>query len=223
MKLKTILGGIALAIIVAGCSTTTPPTKFESKLFEIQTNYVDKIAYQTNVVWQTNPVVSTFYTTNAQNIVIPVYQTNLIPLPFPQLVTITQHIPDYIYSQGTNAQVLRDTAGAIGNLAAPGVGGPIASGIVGLGLALWQWVRNRKSTAAASSLVQAVQVGRQLLQAVPSGPQIDAQYKKWLFDNQKALGVLPVVMDLVDRVVDTDAARQVTDQIRQGVVAATKP
>lgn len=226
MKTKTslmALGALMLIAAIIAISCTSTPTRLETKLFDIQTNYVDAVILRTNVIWTTNTFTVTKTVTNENNVVVPVFVTNAIPVPLYSVTTITQQVPTYVFSQGTNAQGVKDTAAAIGNIAMPGVGGPIAGGVAGLILAGWQWFRNRKSTAAAASGVQAVEVARNLVKSLPNGATYDAAYVQWLQRHQVELGVLPQVLDLMKTTLDTNSTRQTTDQIKAAVAAATKP
>jgi hypothetical protein len=188
--MKKLLIPALLASILIGCSTSTPPTKTEQKLFTITTNYVPEIVV----------------VTNSGQVVTQVVQT-----------------PSYTYAPGPGGDAVKGVAGTIGNIASPGVGGPIASGIVGLGLALWAWVRGSKQSAVANNLGQAIEVARELIKSLPNGTAIDSTYTTWLQQHQSEAGVIPQVLDILDKTVDTPLAKQTADQLRAALAAIQSP
>lgn len=187
---------ISAALIILGCSTT-PPTKTEQALFNITTNYVPVLTLQTNIVDKTNIVV------------VPVYTTNVL----------------YTYDVKTNGlpATLTGVAATIGNIAAPGVGGPIAGAVIPSLLAIWAWVRGSKKSAVANNLAQSIETTRQLIKTLPNGPAIDDQLTSWMQQHQAEVGVLPQVLDILDKTVDTPAAKEASDQIRAALATLQNP
>lgn len=217
-------GAIIAVAMLIGCAST-PPTAFEQKLFNVQTNYYPIIVVQTNTVTLTNTVVKQVEVTNAVGIVIPQYFTNTITVPVPVLQTQIVQIPAYTYLPGTNgtAQSIKDTAGLIGTIVAPGVGGPIATAIVGLILAGWSWVRGSKASATANNLAQTIETARELIKTLPNGATIDATLTNWMQQHQAEAGVLPQVLDILEANVDNQAARQAAEQLKAALAALQTP
>lgn len=140
-----------------------------------------------------------------------------------QVVTQFAQIPAYTYSPGPGGDAIKGVAGTIGNVAAPGVGGPIATGIVGLGLALWSWIRGSKQSATANNLAQAIEVARELIKSLPNGAALDSTYTTWLAQHQAEAGVLPQVLDILDKTTDNPLAKQTSDQLRAALAALQSP
>lgn len=224
MKALTLSSVIFAALVIIGCSTT-PPTALESKLFSVTTNYYPQLVTVTNTAYRTNTVIETVTTTNKIGVVVTVPFTNFVTVPVTQLSTQIVQIPAYTYAVPTNgpAAAAQGVAGTIGNIAAPGVGGPIASGIVGLGLALWAWIRGSKQSATANNLAQTIEVARELLKSLPNGTGLDNQLTSWMQQHQAEAGVLPQVLDILDKTVDNPQAKTVSDQLRAALAALQSP
>lgn len=181
---------VFIAALLIGCSTSTPPTKTEQKLYTVVTNYYP----------------------------VPVVVTNS-----GQAVTQFVQTPAYTYNPGPGGEAAKSAAGAIGNIAAPGVGGPIASGAVGLLLAAWAWFRGSKQSATANNLAQTIEVARELLKSIPNGAGLDGQLTTWMVQHQADAGVLPQVLDILDKTVDNSEAKTVSDQLRAALAAIQSP
>lgn len=222
MKTLTLSTIIFAALVIIGCSTT-PPTALERKLFNVTTNYYPELVTVTNTAYRTNTVIETVTTTNKVGVVVTVPFTNFITVPITQLTTQVVQVPAYTYAKGPTGEAAQGVAGTIGNIAAPGVGGPIASGIVGLGLAAWAWIRGSKKSATANNLAQTIEVARELLKSLPNGAGLDNQLTSWMQNNQAAAGVLPQVLDILDKTVDNPQAKTVSDQLRAALAALQSP
>lgn len=214
---------IALAILI-GCSST-PPTAFEQKLFNVQTNYYPVLVVQTNTVTQTNTVVQVVQVTNVTGVITPINVTNTFTVPVVQVQTQVVQKEEYVYLDRTNgpASSIKGAAGVIGNLAAPGVGGPIATAVVSLILAGWQWVRSSKSNSTANNLAQTIETARELIKTLPNGSQIDTTLTTWMQQHQAEAGVLPQVLQILSDNVDNQAARQTADQLKAALAALQTP
>ncbi len=140
-----------------------------------------------------------------------------------QVVTQFVQMPAYTYAPGPGGEAAKGAAGAIGNIAAPGVGGPIASGAVGLLLAAWAWFRGSKQSATANNLAQTIEVARELLKSLPNGAGLDNQLTTWMQQHQAEAGVIPQVLDILDKTVDNPAAKQTADQLRAALAAIQSP
>jgi hypothetical protein len=208
----------ALTLIgLSGCASA--PTKLEQGLFDIKTNYVPVVVLQTNTVWQTNSVVETRTLTNAQNVVIPFYVTNTVTLPSYSLVTVTQQIPQYEYLPGAGSSNATAIGGSIGNIASPGIGGPIATAVLGLVFGAWRWWRSSRSTATAANTAQVVEVARDLLKTLPNGQSYDAVLVNWMQGHQAEAGVTAEILDILAKNVDSDAAKETVKQLQSALTA----
>lgn len=214
--LSTLLASI-IVIGMAGCAST-PPSKFESSIFDIKTNYIPTITFQTNTVWRTNVEVQTITVTNPVGVVVPQYVTNFIPVATPVVTQVSNAVPAYDYQQGAAAEQMKQSAATIGNLIAPGIGGPIAYFGLGLILTGLGWFRSSKrANTLAGNFGQVVETARELLKTIPDGQKYDAALVQWMQQHQAEEGVLQSVLGLLrDRVNNADAqiaARQIADTI----------
>jgi len=175
----------ALPLLLWLASCRTTPTPTEQHFFDIKTNYVPHVVVITNA----GPTI-----------------TNIL--------TITNLVPEYVFTPGTNATKAGEIGRAIGEPF--GVGGIVATVIAGLfaGWAEWRNRRNQsKSAALAGVLVQAIETGSEILKTTPQGAGLDAQWKQWMMTNQRNAGVLTAVLDLLDDVVDNESAREVAAKL----------
>lgn len=222
-KISVTVIVMAALLLLAGCAGT-PPTKFDTTVFEIKTNYVPSVVNQTNTVWKTNEVYTTVTVTNSDHVLVQQYATNYIPVPQLVIQTITNIIPVYDYQQGSNAAKIKETAAAVGNIVAPGVGGPIAGAITGLLLTGYGWFRSSKRSATiAGNLAQVVEASREVLKTVPNGNVYDAKMVEWMQNHQAEAGVLQDVIALLGKSVNNADAQVVAKQINDAVSALTKP
>lgn len=210
-----------IAILFSGCAGT--PTKFEQKIFDIQTNYVPVLVLKTNTVWQTNTEVKTITVTNTQGVIVPMTVTNTVTIPQYSLVTVTQQIPQYEYKPSAMAMSAQATAGTIGNLAAPGVGGSIATGMFGLILAGWSWLRSSRATKTAINSSQVIETMRELLKTMPNGKQYDAVLTQWMQQHQADAGVLSNVLDILENNVSNNDAKNVVQQLQSALTELQLP
>jgi len=74
----------------------------------------------------------------------------------------------------------------------------------------YRQVRNRKVNEA---LIQGVETARAVLETTPQGQAADAQFVKWLMEDQKEAGVFTIVSTLIDRLSDNPAAKMTTQEI----------
>lgn len=222
-----IAAGIA-CLYLAGCTTTPTPTKWETKFFDIQTNYIPKIVVITNVVPATNVVEQVVYKTNQVDQyhleIVPVTNTLVETVLRTNVVSLTNQVEIYHYTPGTNAAMV---GGIAGTAAAPfGWGGVVGTGMAGL-FAAWAAYRNRQnaaraaglgvdyaqSQATAAALAQIIETGRQVLQTTPQGQAIDAQWKQWMIQHQVETGTIQNVLGLLNNVVDEASAKVVASQL----------
>src|SRR5437764_15037661 len=105
--------------------------------------------------------------------------------------------------------------GSIINTFAAGVGSIVALAVGELYHGYRQ-VRNRKVNEA---LVQGVETARAVLTTTPQGKAADAQFVKWLMDQQREAGVFTTVSDLVEQVTDNPIARPTAPERAQRIQA----
>jgi hypothetical protein len=175
---------VIFAALIIGCATA-PPTRWEQKLFTIQTNVV----YVTNVI----PVID--YVTNDANFVV--VRTNWVQR--------TDVVETYDMKPGPNADAIVETGRVVGNIAGGwgGIVGTVLAGVFGL----WASLRSRKSNQTAAVLTQIIETGRAILQTTPQGQQLDEKWKTWMISHQAETGVITEVMKLVNSVVDEPTAK----------------
>lgn len=216
---------ISVAALILGCSTATPPTKTEQALFDIRTNTYPVIVVQTNTVLLTNSVTKIIEITNQVGIVVPQFVTNTVTIPVPMLVTSVVQTQDYTFTPKTNGlpAVASGVAGTVGNLVAPGIGGPIAGAIVPFGLAIWAWFRGSKKSATANNLAQTIETAREIIKSLPNGAAIDNQFTAWMQSHQAEAGVIPQVLDILNTTVDNQAAKETADQLKAALAALQTP
>lgn len=179
----------------------------------VVTNQVPQFTEETVVVLETNAVtgevlnrvqivpVETGRLRVLETNFVPVYETNYVQVPVTNLVA----------KPGAES-VIQGTA-TIVNTFAPGLGSLVALALGGLYHGYRQ-VRNRKVNEA---LVQGVETARAILETTPQGQAADAQFLKWLMENQKAAGVFTVVSGLVDELSDNPAAKLTAQEILERI------
>lgn len=214
---------VALASGLLVSCQTGPPSRLESKFFDITTNYVPQVVVVTNVT----PV----YLTN----VVTIQQTNVMVdkrvevYPVTNLTTLityktnyelaTNYIPAYTFTPNTNAATVVETGKAAGDLF--GFGGIVAA-ILGGAFGLYGKMRSTKALNTAGVLAQVIQVGRDILKTTPQGQALDSQWKNWMIQHQLETGVIQQVVGLLDRVVDDESAREVAAEIAK-LIQTPKP
>jgi len=217
----TAVGGLS------GCSTLDRAYRQDvtwSDVPEVQvftntvvvTNVVPQVVEKTSIVFVTNnvsgavsgyvarePVATNMVVAMSTNFV-PVFFTNIVQVPVTNLVARPE------------AEAAIGAAGSVINSFAPGIGSIVALALGGLYHGYRQ-VRNKKVNEA---LVQGVETARAVLTTTPQGRAADAQFVKWLMDNQKEAGVFATVSGLVDELSDNPAAKMTAQEIGQRVQQA---
>lgn len=200
-----ILIPFTLAIMLVGCSqfgaNPPAPTKFEEGLFNVQTNFVPQVVYQTNVVDKTNIVVT----------------------------MVTNQVPAFTMTPGAGAQTVAQTAGSIGNAVLPGIGDAVSMGVLAL-VGLWGHLRSYKGgktlatqQATSAALVQEVQTIRNFIKTIPSGAKYDTAITAWLQKHQVETGSATQVLQLIRDDVSDPHAQIAANEILSAVKAATTP
>lgn len=208
-----ILAGILFLIV--GCSS--PPTKFETRLFDVQTNRFPIIELKTNVIQITVFNTNMVYTTNSPEKVTAqptvattnIWQTNV--------VWITNGFEEaYSYRPGARAREVQETAGAVGNLF--GVGGIVTTGIGAL-LALWAQMRSSRRYTTAATLAQTIETLRVFMRSLPNGTAYDTAFVQWMQSQQMNAGVVQQVVDLLQREVSNPDAKEAAREVSEIITA----
>lgn len=180
---------------LSGCkalSGQSPPSGIEGQFFDVQTNWVEKVNYQTNTVLVTNVVPVNM--TNEIGKVIVV--TNEVIVPQYELTTVTNFIESYQFTPGTNTLAsVKDTSGIIDTYA-PGVGSLAGGIVIGL-LALWGKLRSYKKTGTV--LAQNIESIREFVKTLPNGEKYDQAIVEFIRDHQRETGTLDAIVKLLER------------------------
>lgn len=216
------MGLIGLMGLITGCASTfgaspSAPSKFESLVFNTQTNYIT----QTNVVTKTvtNQVTETVTVTNSQNLVIPIVQTNQVV----QTVTVTNtvQVPQYIETPKASVTTGVQVAGGIANTFAPGVG-TIASSALAALLGFWGYLRSSKLQQANDTtavLAQNIESILEVVQALPNGSAMANTIKTFIAQHQAEAGVVQQVVQVLENDVSNPDAKTAAQQIINAVNA----
>lgn len=218
IKLSALLISVLGLLFFAGCQT--PPTKVEKRFFDVETNYVPALHWQTNTV----PV----YTTN----LVTVLQTNIVAGGPPQVVTLTNEVRNvtwqtnvaqvtvtneqYRLTPNDTAKQIETIGGTVGNLF--GVGGIVSTALAGI-FGAWASFRSSRRYQTAATIAQNVQDIRSFIQKLPNGAAYDAALTKWIAAHQAEAGVTDQVLQLLQNEVSNQDAQYAAEQIRNTLAA----
>lgn len=194
LKLSLACTLAAAVIAFAGCGTfgsnPSPPSKLESGIFNVTTNYVPVVvpvtSYRTNVVEVTQTVTNTA----GGSVTLTNWTTNVVT----SVVTQTNLQPQYNYTPGAGAQTATGVVTGIGNIF--GVGGMAGTALGGL-LSIWGWLRSTKNYATAANTAQVVETLRQFIQSLPNGSAYDTALTNFMTQHQSEAGVLANVTQIL--------------------------
>lgn len=234
-KVSILLGSLAVAVgLIAGCSTT--PTALDRTFASVQTNYVPVLVVHTNVLTltETNTIIQVVTRTNEVGMPVPVWLTNTITQVTFQtnVVLATNQTPVYTLTPNQTSAAIAGTAGALANLAAPGLGTLVTGGILGL-LSIFLGFRNRQLsgqtdvlTQAAGVLAQTIETGREIMSSTPQGQKAADAFTAWMVTHQAETGTIAEITKIVkastDNVQAQAAANQILALIGQGPTPPTK-
>ncbi len=207
----TAILAIVVSVLFQGC--ISPPSPWESKYYNVETNYVDVVVTRTNIVPITN--VFNVVITNTENFVIT-NETKIVSYTT-NIYNLTNVVPiSYQFSPSTNATEIAKTAGDVSNLVAPGTGG-LVTAIVGGLFGIWGTMRSRKYQNTAGVLAQGIEVYGEVVKTLKgiNGKDLDAEVKSWLQQNQAETGVIESVLVLLKNTVDNPQAKEVASQIQK--------
>lgn len=225
LKYTAALSILTVLVLLAGCKGG-PPSALERRLFNTETQYVPHVIVQTNIEWFTNvqpiitPVPHYLVVTNAG---IPSLSTNwyfstnyeAFVVAGTTFITQTNIEERHIFSVKPETQEAVSAVGTVVNSFVPGLGGLIGIALTGAA-GIYARLRSRKANEA---LVQGVQTGREIINAISTDPSIDRAYKDWLEKHQKELGVFTLVSGLVEKFRDKPAAKEDA----RAIVSETSP
>lgn len=197
LALSLALACLASLILVPGCKTPSP------YLFDPVTNVVAETA---------RPYVTNFIVTYVTNPVTQVVVTNSVE----KVVWITNTVLEVSYAPSTNATNIAGTAGGVSGIVAPGTGGLVEAGLLGLlTLAAGFWrhrlvvkrlsdeseasVEEQKTIGAnlAKALTYTIENYRDVILKLPNGEVIDTKLMNEAQKAQTALNVAALVADAI--------------------------
>jgi hypothetical protein len=186
MKLL-VLPVVVLLLMLAGCSTTKPPTHVENTFFTVVTNYVPIVVPQVVIV--TNEAGTAWHT---------------------NLVYLTNWAEGYDFAPNTNATAVIETGTAIGNFF--GVGGLVGTILAAL-FGMWAKMRGNSALKTAGVLAEIIEAGRKVLASTPQGASLESNWVAWMSKHQTETGVILEVAKLLKQVVNNETAKKVADQL----------
>ena len=221
------LAAFALALVLVGCATSSTPTAFERKFFDVQTNYVPHVElvthYLTNTVPVTNYLQVTSTVTNQVGVTVPVtnfvpvtaYQTNVVSVS----AAVTNQTEQYTLTPNATAKATAAVTGTASNLAAPGIGGLVSSGVLGI-FGLWASYRNRQFakkndvlSQSAGALAQIIETAREVMSTTPQGTQAANALTQWMVGHQAETGTITAISNIVKSSVDNEEAQKAASEI----------
>ena len=226
----TALALLAALAIITGCSTT--PTALDRTVATVQTNYLPTLALQTNVVTlvQTNVVIQTVTVTNAVGVPVPIFTTNANTITTYQtnVVLTTNQVPTYSLTPSPTATGVATLAGSATNWFAPGTGGLVTSGLLGL-LSIFLGYRNRAMNGqntvlsqAAGVLAQTIETGRAVMAAGGAGQKAADAFTAWLVSHQAETNTIGTITQIVKSATNNVEAQAAANQIL-ALIGQTQP
>lgn len=221
MKLIALTGTCALALVIIGCSST--PTALDRTFSNVETNYVPRLVLQTNIITltQTNTVIETVTRTNEIGIPTPIFITNSTTYVTyaTNLVVATNLVPQYVLTPNTNVTATIGVVGEVANIFAPGVGGLVTSGLLGL-LSIFLGIRNRQFAGKNSVLIQSagvlaqiIETGREVLAKEPQGQRAADAFTQWMITHQAETQTIAKISEIVKVATNNAEAKAAADQI----------
>jgi len=213
-RLVTVIGAIGLASLatfsvatVTGCGT--PPTKLETRFYDIDTNLLPRVVWVTNEIvrggaggarggWERGEAEGARGEGSTELGAAPVYQTNV--------TLVTNYDEAYTYTPNERARTVSAVAGAGAGLLGPI--GELVTLLCAGAFGVWGQLRSSRATRVAGVLAQVIETGRAVLQASPQGQKLDEQWKNWMITHQAQQGVIEDVVKLLGTVVDDGTAKE---------------
>ncbi len=145
-----------------------------------------------------------------------VLQTNFVTLPL--VVTNTYSVTNQSMVPNQNSQAVAQTAGAITNLIAPGIGG-VVTGAIAMLASLWGKMRSSKNTSIG--LAQGIETIREFIKSLPNGTNYDNAITSWLQGHQVETGVANQVLDILANDVSNPEAAAAAREIASTISTPT--
>ena len=219
IKIISLIAASTACLVIVGCSllgaTPTAPTALESKLYDVQTNYVPVPVMVTNQVQTTNTVTLTNTVTQAVTV------TNVV-VSTPVVTTQTNETPTYTWTTKAGVTQGVQTGESLVNTFVPGVGGMIGTGLFAL-LSLWGYLRSSKLGDTSSALAQEVEAIREFIKTLPSGANYDQAITSFLQSHQVEAGVASQVLTILSKDVSNPEAAAAAKEIATAVTVASAP
>lgn len=217
LSISTICGLIVIVFALTGCkffgADPAPPTAFENRFFDIQTNLVPRQFFKTNFIDVPVPVF--VLKTNELDEITQL--TNTVIVKQVEILTLTNLHEVYDWSPKTN-QVYVQGAGAVANIVAPGSGGLVV-GLLTAGLAAWGKLRSRKKTGDV--LVQNIESILEFVDTVPNGSEYTSAIKHIIKKDQEDEGVREKVKVAMADGVDKSDAKSSASDMQKSLTNAT--
>lgn len=195
-----------------GSKNGAPLSGAERPFFTTVTNYVLQPVWQTNTV---NEIVQTIVpVTNTVGAVI--FQTNLITVPVPTPMWITNVFEQYTHTPNETAQASAGVAGTIANLIIPGSGGAITTGILAL-LGIWGGWRSKKNKDTGIALSQEIETILEFVYSLPKGAAYHETIVRFLKDHQVEAGVAQEVLKILEKNISNKDAVAAMEGIRLAI------
>lgn len=208
-----LLAALGLFVLI-GCKR--PPTRIEGHFFDIKTNVTPVVHVITNTTFITNqfPVLveRPVYIVVTNNFGVPVVATNwnfatnweALVTTKHTLLTETNWTESHVYTTKESTTEGAQTVGSIVNTFVPGLGGIIGIALTGAA-GIWARWRSRKANEA---LIAGVQTGREIIKAIATDPEVDVEYRRWLIEHEREVGVYEQITKLIEKTRDEPAARE---------------
>jgi len=223
VPLLTLIGLLCGSVTIIGCaamSGRTPPAKFETVIYDHQTNVVQKVITIPKEVWTTNTV--TQVVTNEHNLIV----TNVISqfVPKIQMVTVTNLITNYTTIPKPEVEADIQAAAGAANLIIPGLGTGLGAALIGL---YRFWAQLRSSKAANKVFATNTASLLDFIETLPKGPENVELLKSWLQRNQEKIGAHATVVEILSKYVEhkdvKNGAEELKNLLRELQAAANKP
>jgi len=197
--MKKILIGAACATIVLsfwGCAST-PPSAVERVIYDVHTNYVEKVVTSTTVNAETNAAGVVNYQTNTVSNTVSSPEYGLTPKE------------SFVAGVKSGAASVSPITGGIGEIVGAGI--LLLAGV-------WGHLRSLNSSKATSvTLAQEVETLRAFIQTLPQGTKYDTAIVSWLQAHQIEAGVTGQVLGLLENKVSNADAKAAVQELKSTI------
>lgn len=199
MKNRTILtiasigATAALFVVLGGCASPAPPSAFEQRIFNVETNQVPRLTI------------------------------DKVPLPDGTFSNYVHTVNEPSYQYHTKPEVadtVKTTGNAISGAFGFPFAGTAATTILALWGWIRS---SRKGDNMGASLAQIIETAREVLRAVPNGSQYDQAFVNFMQQHQTETGVITQVASILDNAVSNNDAKAAAQDILDIVNAVKNP